>query len=302
MIGFKVTSIDRLTLDCKGRLSNMYVLSPFVWQSDDGGYQILLRAVPRRDDEPRLKMAEIWYGRSADGLHFEMDIAPVLFPGPDLSDLDGCEDPTVISDNGMLHVWYTGWNQRQLAGRLLYAAGPDARHLTKLGVALDSTKSYANPKEATVIACADGRYRLFFEFARDDASMIGVAVSDQCAGPWTIQGPALEARPERFDAWHLSPGPVIGAFSDDPVMFYNGATQDAHWRIGWVRFDGGYSKIIDRCEVPLITPRTLSDGATDIAFAASALEFADHIWLYYSIADMDLHRATIILQPPRHTR
>jgi predicted GH43/DUF377 family glycosyl hydrolase len=299
MTGFELASTEALTLACRSRLTNMYVLSPFVWRDASGGYEMLLRAVPRRDDQPRLKMAEIWYGRSTDGLNFEMDIAPTLFPGPEVADLDGCEDPTVVVDKAMLHIWYTGWNQRQLTGRLLHAAGPDARHLSKLGVALDSTASYANPKEATVVACADGRWRLLFEFARDEASRIGMAVSDELAGPWTIEGAFLEPRPERFDSWHLSPGPIIGAGSDGPIMFYNGATRDAHWRIGWIQFDSCFHRVVDRCQEPLIIPSDLVEGATDIAFAASALEFGDHIWLYYSIADMDLHRATLtLLSPP----
>jgi hypothetical protein len=82
MIGFEVERIEPVTLACRNRLTGMYTLSPFVWRAEDGTYQVMLRAVPRRDDEPRLKMAEAWHGPSADGLHFEMDVAPVLFPGP----------------------------------------------------------------------------------------------------------------------------------------------------------------------------------------------------------------------------
>ena len=94
MAGWEVVSVEPMTMHRTNRLANMYVLSPFVWREGEL-FHLLVRAVPRRDDEPRLKMAEIWHGISGDGRHFEMETAPVLFPGPDLIDLDGCEDPTV---------------------------------------------------------------------------------------------------------------------------------------------------------------------------------------------------------------
>ena len=103
MPGWELVSIAPLTMHRSNRLANMYVLSPFVWRQD-GVFHLLVRAVPRRDDEPRLKMAEIWHGVSEDGLQFDMEIAPVIFPGPDLVDLDGCEDPTVRTDGGALRV------------------------------------------------------------------------------------------------------------------------------------------------------------------------------------------------------
>lgn len=293
MKGFGLTCSERVTLSRQGRLTNMYVLSPFVWRADDGHYEMLLRAVPRRDDEPRLKMAEIWHGRSVDGLHFDMDSAPVIFPGPGLDDLDGCEDPTVVIDSGLVHMWYTGWNQRQLTGRLIHSTGPDPTRLAKMGVALESGAPFANPKEATVAQAADKSWCMFFEYAQDDASRIGMASADNLYGPWTVEGPAIERREDNFDNWHLSTGPVIGGGTAHPVMFYNGATRDAHWRIGWAAFDRNLRNVVGRCDEPLIMPHDLVEGDTDIAFAASAVECEGEIWLYYSIADKDMQRATI---------
>ena len=77
-------------------------------------------------------------------------------------------------------------------------------------------------------------------------------------------------------------------------MFYNGATQDARWRIGWVAFDADYTKVVDRCIEPMIVPppqekRTM----TDIAFASSLIAEGDQSILYYSLADERLARAHI---------
>ena len=80
-----------------------------------------------------------------------------------------------------------------------------------------------------------------------------------------------------------------------PVMFYNGATHDARWRIGWVAFDPMYSKIVDRCIEPLVVPPPAEDrSSTDIAFAASALvDDERRLTLYYSLEDRRLARAKV---------
>lgn len=294
MTGWRVTGTEPVTLHRTNRLANMYVLSPFVWLDGDR-FHMLVRAVPRRDDEPRLKMAEIWHGVSADGAHFDMDLSPILFPGPDLADLDGCEDPTVVIDGNAVRVWYTGYNQRQQTGRLLLARGPDCARLAKAGLAIDSTPDFVNPKEATVVRAGTAQWRMYFEYASGGASLIGQASAGDLDGPWEdIGGSPLAPRPDRWDCWHLSPGPIVGEGTARPTLFYNGATQDARWRIGWAQFDRKFTKLVGRCDEPLICPEgPLAEGATDIAFAASAVERDRQVWLYYSQSDQDMRRATL---------
>ena len=292
MMSLEVIETAPMTLTRPNRLADMYTLSPFVWREDDG-YHLLLRAVPRRDDDPRLKIAEIWHGLSADGLHFEMDEAPVIFPGPDLADLDGCEDPTVLTTDGHLRVWYSGWNQQQDTGRLLLARGPDVGRLTKAGLVIDSYPPFANPKEASLAHGEEG-WRLFFEYADGGASLIGQARASELDGPWTDVAPAaLTPRPDSWDAWHLSPGPILDLGADRFVMFYNGATQNAEWRIGWALFDRTLSRMLKRCEAPLIEPASRHGAASDIAFAASAVDVGGETWVYYSQSDQDLRRAIV---------
>lgn len=292
MAGWEVVAVEPMTMHRTSRLANMYVLSPFVWR-DGALFRCLVRAVPRRDDEPRLKMAEIWHGTSADGRHFAMDVAPALFPGPDLTDLDGCEDPTVRADRDGLRVWYTGYNQQEQTGRLLLARGPDVARLAKAGLAIDSSPAFANPKEATVAVAQDGQWRLFFEYAADDRSLIGQASADDPDGPWRALAPArLKPRKGGWDGHHLSPGPLIGEGGDAPVMFYNGANEDAAWRIGWAQWDGALAKIIDRSEAPLIEPQE-PQSASDMAFAASAVEIDGQVLLYFSQSDQDPRVATL---------
>ena len=77
-------------------------------------------------------------------------------------------------------------------------------------------------------------------------------------------------------------------------MFYNGATVDARWRIGWIAFDRDFTRVAARGLEPLlIPPPPIDRAATDIAFAASALIEGDAINLYYSLEDRMLSRAIV---------
>ena len=289
---FAVAEITSLEMKRKSPLTRMYTLSPFVW-GQRPGYGLLLRAV-NRSPVAAEKVARIYYGRSHDGLHFSMGDYPVIAPGPGDDDKDGCEDPTLAIVDGTFYVYYTGWNQTSKRGQLLLAAGPDIEHLEKRGVALSSKPGCENPKEATIVPVADGTWRLFFEYAFLGASRIGIASAPAVDGPWKILDPFFDSRPDRWDSWHLSTGPVLTTDRRRPVMFYNGATREAKWRIGWAIFDETYTRIVARCEEPTIAPPLAHDTSdTDIAFAASCVEEKDAIYLYYSIADKDMFRATI---------
>jgi predicted GH43/DUF377 family glycosyl hydrolase len=191
-------------------------------------------------------------------------------------------------------IYYTGVDATRSHGEMLYATGPSIDRLEKQGVAMQNTPSQGNIKEATVDRTKSGGWRMFYEFARNEASLVGLAVSDGVAGPWTDERDPFASRTDSWDSWHLSTGPLLTTDKDRPVMFYNGATHDARWRIGWIAFDAEYTKVVARGVEPLITPPpALERTATDIAFAASVVTVGDQIWLYYSLSDTHLYRAII---------
>ena len=291
-MAFAVTSIDRLIVRSEPPLREMYKLSPFVWR-ERNEYHVLIRAVPHVDN-PAEKVARIYHGRSTDGIAFEMDAQPAISPGRSNDDNGGCEDPSVAIVDGTYYVYYTGWNEAEKCGQLMLATGSTPSQFEKHGVALPSTPEQQNPKEATIVQAADGSWRLFYEFATDGASRIGVATGTSVAGPWRVLDLPFKARTADWDSWHLSTGPFCNPHSGESVMFYNGSGRDADWRIGWIAFDDNFSHVIRRCTDPIIAPPANREpGSTDIAFAASAVEEEGSIALYYSVADKDMHRATI---------
>ncbi|BDE05525.1 glycosylase [Vulcanimicrobium alpinum] len=291
---FRLEHIDEVSYACSPELADMYKLSPFVWATEDH-FELLLRVV-NYSDVPAEKLARIHRGVSLDGLRFALSTSPVIAPGEDVEDAydsGGCEDPTVSFVDGIYYVYYTGWNEHRKRGELLLASGPSLERLEKRGIALPSMLGVVNPKEAEIVPVDDGTWRLLFEYAHEGRSKVGIASSSSAAGPWIVGAPLFEARPG-WDEWHLSTGPVIRGSDAAPVMFYNGATRAAAWRIGWIVFDPKFTRVIARCEHPIVLPgERRFEEDTDIAFAASAIVDGECIRLYYSIADRHVMRATV---------
>jgi len=293
MVAYAVEKVEPVRLTAGDPLKSMDWMSPFVWQRE-GKLWLMMRGVPNPlgvDDPTGI----IWCGCSDDGLNFKMDEKPAILPGPEKIDAGGVEDPTVEPTGDGLFVFFTGVEAGRRQGSLLLATGKDIYSLEKRKVVLKAAEGEGNIKEATLFQPADGSWRLFYEFARDNASRIGMASGPKLGAEWTAMDEMVPIREDSWDNWHLSPGPIVQCPDRDPVMFYNGATVDARWRIGWGTFNRNCESITDRGVEPMLVPPPATDrAATDIAFAASAILQPDGtIHLYYSLEDRMLSRALI---------
>lgn len=296
MLSYIVEDIEEVLVaqaNGDGPLAGYDLMSPFVWTEGDR-YSMLVRVLPNplAASDPT---GVIWCGDSDEGILFNLRDRPSVEPGPDPADAGGCEDPTVVKGtSGDYLIFYTGVDRERRQGALLVASGPDLCRLTKHQVLLKAPKGEGNIKEATLAQGSDGQYRLFYEYAQDNASRVGLAIGPSEQGPWTVLPDPFHIRPDSWDNWHLSTGPIVQMEGADPVMFYNGATSDARWRIGWVSFSPDFSRVTGRGVEPLLMPPPTTDRtATDIAFAASCLVMGKTIWLYYSLEDKILRRARI---------
>jgi beta-1,2-mannobiose phosphorylase / 1,2-beta-oligomannan phosphorylase len=294
MVAYVVEQIDAVWLIAGQPLRSMDWMSPYVWLGVDNKLWMMMRGVtsPLNYEDPT---GMIWCGYSDDGLTFHMDARPVIDPGPDPLDAGGVEDPTVVQTGDGLMVFYTGVRRDRGQGSMLLAAGPDPYSLTKREVILEAPEGEGNFKEATLLQAPDNSWRLFYECSRDEASRIGMARAAELGAQWTAMAEMVPIREDSWDNWHLSPGPIIQSPGRDPVMFYNGATHDARWRIGWVTFDQSCDCITGRGVEPLLMPPPATERtATDIAFAASAvLQDDGQIHLYYSLEDRLISRAVV---------
>ncbi len=291
-ITYAVEQLDTVSISAASVIDGMDLMSPFVWREGDL-YRIMVRGVPHPLG-PRDPTGIIARGESRDGLAFTMDPGLAITPGPGAEDEGGCEDPTVLVTGHEYLVYYTGVDTDRTQGSMILAAGPDLTALVKEDLVLRAPPGEGNIKEATLAQTAAGDWRLFYEYAADGASRIGMAGGPTPKGPWTVLPDPFGTREDSWDNWHLSTGPIWQAEGQDPVMFYNGATHDARWRIGWISFSPDFARVTGRGLEPLLVPPpALSREATDIAFAASTVPEGDQIALYYSLEDRMLRRALI---------
>ena len=296
---YAVESIDVVRIAEGSRFDGMDMMSPFVWREGER-YRVMVRAVPNPlgiGDATGI----IACGHSADGLHFTLDPEPGIMPGSDPADVDagGCEDPTVVVEPDGYVVYFTGVDAKRAQGAMVAASGPSIQSLEKRRVVLKAPEGEGNIKEATLARTSAGEWRLFYEYAAAfengvAASRIGVAAAPAMGGTWQSLDDPFAIRSDSWDNWHLSTGPICQLPGADPVMFYNGATLDARWRIGWISFSADFTRVTGRGLEPVIMPPPPADRAkTDIAFAASTVIEDGMISLYYSLEDSVLRRARI---------
>ena len=272
-------------------LEDFFVLSPYAI-ARAGTFEMLVRLV-NRDEDPSKKVSRIHYASSTDGIRFDVGLE-VIAPGTAREpDGDGCEDPTVVCDGDSYTAFYSGYNAELQRSSMLASTGRTLVGLQKTGLVLMPDEAYANPKEAALVATSRG-YRMFFEYARDGASHIGVADAPHLRGPWTYAGSPIVQRPDAFDSWHLSPSSAIRRADGTHVLFYNGATKETVWRISYALLDETATLVLDRPKTPLVSTFGLEHGDTDIAFAASGpVDSSGNVWLYYSIADRRVYRSRL---------
>ena len=293
MATYAVEQLDDVTLTGGPLGKTMDLMSPFVWREGDA-YCIMVRGVPYPLG-PTDPTGLVAGGRSTDGLSFTMNDKLAIAPGPGPDDKGGCEDPTVVRlANGQYRVFYTGVDAAREQSSMILAAGPDLDSLVKTELVLKAPPGEGNIKEATLAQTSTGQWRLFYEYAAEQASRIGMAASEYPDGPWTVLPDPFGIREDSWDNWHLSTGPMTMVEGQDPVMFYNGATHDARWRIGWISFDPDFTRVTGRgIEPMLVPPPPTHRASTDIAFAASTVMEGDGIALYFSLEDRILRRALI---------
>ncbi|MDQ6925636.1 MAG: hypothetical protein M3154_05295 [Candidatus Eremiobacteraeota bacterium] len=263
-----------------------YLLSPYVYAA---GREIVVRAVPRCDDDPTEKISRAFHGRSSDGLAFALDDTPLLVPGPDDVDLGGVEDPTVVEGGDRIDVFYSGWDPAAKRSTLLRADGARSGALVKRGPVFDGAAPQA--KEATLVR-RDVGWTMFFEFERE-ASLNGSATAPTLSGPWSIGDHVLHTRLGHFDSWHLSPVAFVLSPDGMRVLVYNGADRDGRWQIGWCALDQDYARVLDRPREPIVRASRNAPDQRELAFGASVVERDGLLDLYYSIGDTDPARATL---------
>eukprot|EP00931_Biecheleriopsis_adriatica_P020342 TRINITY_DN13628_c0_g1_i1.p1 TRINITY_DN13628_c0_g1~~TRINITY_DN13628_c0_g1_i1.p1 ORF type:complete len:473 (+),score=59.49 TRINITY_DN13628_c0_g1_i1:35-1420(+) len=265
---------------------------------------------------------------SNDGINFERDPLPVLFPGPD-SQADheyygGCEDPRIAErPDGTYVLLYTQFSRQGPRGthvRLGLASSRDLRTWTKHGSPFEGTKFQdLTTKSASIVqrvqdgrliaALIYGRYWMYFgehavNIATSEDLIHWKVETDGNGKPKAVMSP----RPLHFDSHLTEVGPSLVLTERGIILTYNGKNSHQQhkadpalplgvYTCGQALFArGNPMQLLHRMDAPFLKPEVsweksgqYKDGTT---FSEGLVLFQGRWMLYYGCADTFVGVAT----------
>ncbi len=284
----------------------------------DGKIYVLYRA---EDDSGKMEIgghtSRLGIAVSEDGIHFQRESAPVLFPAKDDQQQrewpGGCEDPRVVeADDGTYVVAYTQWNRRHYDAAI--ATSKDLHTWTKHGPAL--AKAYGGKykglqyKSAGIVtklqdgrlkaAKVNGKYLMFWgegdvRLATSTNLIDWDPVEDAHGKLITI----LSGRPHLFDSTFPEVGPPPVLTDRGILLLYNGknAPKDGDKNLAPKTYSAGEAlfssadptKLLSRVDQPVFKPELpwerSGQYAAGTTFVEGLVYFHDKWFLYYGCAD-----------------
>jgi len=254
---------------------------------------------------------------SVDGIHFEKQTEPILFPDNDAQLAfewpGGIEDPRVVSlDNGEYYLTYTAYDGK--TARLFAATSPNLMHWQKLGSVFENPK-YADKwsksgalittqvEDQFVATKIDGYYYMYY----GDTSLFIARSKDLKS--WEVledgekQTPlkVLNPRPGYFDSRLVEPGPFAVLREEGIVLIYNASNArgfnesslpEFTYAAGQALFDSSEPwKLLDRTPTHFITPETEFEKVGEVnqvVFVEGLIYFKEKYFLYYGTADSNI--------------
>lgn len=281
------------------RVSDRPILSPRgnTWESagtfnpavviHNGKFVMLYRAQDHNGT------SRLGYAESADGIHFERHLEPVLSPDAEYEKDGGVEDPRLVEIGGTYYLTYTGYNKKD--AQLCLAISKDLVHWERKGVLLPAYKGNWNvgwtKSGAIVSEKIKGRHWMYFlGTSADKTDQTGLAYSDDLVH-WTeaTKTPILPQRPGKFDSRVVEPGPPPIITKDGIVLIYNGADDKLVYRTGIAVFDkNDPTRLLSRTDEPVFSPEKDWEKVgqvPNVVFVEGMAEKDGRYLLYYGGAD-----------------
>lgn len=284
----------------------------------DGKIVVLYRAEDNSAQGIGSRTSRIGYATSADGVNFERDAEPVLYPGEDSQQANecpgGCEDPRVaVTEDGTYVMFYTQWNRQ--VPRLAVATSKDLKHWTKYGPAFQKAYggkfAHMGTKSASivtklkdgklVITKLNGKYWMYW-----GETAVYAAVSDNLTDwtPLVDENSNLKAlfapRDGYFDSDLTECGPPAILTSKGILLLYNGKNKvgkagDTRYPgkaycAGQALFDSAQpDRFIDRLDTPFLVPTDTFEKSGQYpdgtVFIEGLVHYKNKWFLYYGCAD-----------------
>jgi beta-1,2-mannosidase len=296
----------------------------------DGKIYMLYRA---EDDSGQMKIgghtSRIGLAISEDGVHFQREPKPVLYPADDDQKSrewpGGCEDPRVVeAEDGTYVVAYTQWNHRRYDAAI--ATSKDLHSWEKHGPAFAKAyrgkyKNLQYKSMGIVTSLQDGRlkaakvkgkYLMYWgegkiHLARSENLIDWDPVEDETGKLVTV----LERRPHLFDSRFPEVGPPPILTERGILLMYNGknAAKDGDKTLAAQTYSVGEalfsahdpSQLLNRVDQPVFKPELPWERSgqyvAGTTFVQGLVYYHDKWFLYYGCADslvgvaMSDHRA-----------
>jgi predicted GH43/DUF377 family glycosyl hydrolase len=217
---------------------------------------------------------------SKDGINFEKYPKPIIYPTLPEEKM-GCEDPRIVKVNDTYYMTYTAFDGS--TARLAIASSKDLINWKKHGIVFPEwpwTKS-----GAILPVKINGTYIMFFGDWK-----IWIAYSEDLIhwkADW--KNPILEARMGMFDERLVEPGPPPILTDKGILLFYNGASWEKGYSIGWALLDPSNPyKVIARSDEPIFEPQLLWEkigNVPNVVFAEALVRYKGKWIMYYGAAD-----------------
>ena len=277
----------------------------------DGLVHLIYRA------QDSLMTSRLALATSVDGIHFEKQTEPILFPDNDAQLAfewpGGIEDPRVVSlDNGEYYLTYTAYDGK--TARLFAARSSDLIHWQKLGSVFENSK-YADKwsKSGALITTQvddqfvatkiDGYYYMYYGdtslfIARSiDLESWEVLEDGEKRTPLKVLNP----RPGYFDSRLVEPGPFAVLTDEGIKLIYNASNArdfnnsdlpEFTYAAGQALFDARKPwKLIDRTATHFIAPESEFERigeVNQVVFVEGFIYFKEKYFLYYGTADSNI--------------
>jgi predicted GH43/DUF377 family glycosyl hydrolase len=291
----------------------------------DGEIVVLFRSEDNSAVGIGTRTSRIGYAHSTDGVHFEYDKAPVLYPANDsqaeMEQPGGCEDPRVaMTEDGTYVMFYTQWNRK--VPRLAIATSRDLKTWEKHGPAF--AKAYDGrfadefSKSASVVTRLDadrqviakinGKYWMYW-----GEKFVNVATSDNLVDWTPMLGEdgeflrVIEPREGKFDSDLTECGPPAILTDKGILLLYNGKNAgdgrgDANYTAnaycgGQALFDAkDPTRLITRLDQPFFIPEASFEKSGQYPAGTVFIEGMAYLkgtwYLYYGCADSRVGVAT----------
>jgi predicted GH43/DUF377 family glycosyl hydrolase len=289
---------------------------------------VLFRAEDGRGDDIGRYTSRIGHAISADGVSFELQPKPLIYPANDdwIAEewYGGCEDPRVIEgEDGTFAIYYTMFNRDTPKGCpvnavLGVATSPDLIHWKKHGPAFAETGGLDTWHKAAgvvqkvhdgrlVAARIQGKYWMYWgeNAVRLATSSDLVNWTPVCDGDSKIVE-LITPRHGHFDSLLTEVGPPPVLTDDGIVLIYNGkngfdngdpAIDGGAYAAGQVLFHkDDPTKVLDRLNKPFLKPELpferTGQYSPGTVFVEGLVLFKDSWYLYYGAADTYVGVAT----------